>query len=132
MSNTKLEIGSKVQVYRGIAKRTTGGLTKDKIVRIEDRWGNIRYKAKKQQNKSDNSMSQKARSKWTIATEKAMKYLSKPNDNKEEKVSKTTAEYFKKHKFVLLKKPAESKKSGFTNEEKLYKVTKMFYDKKLK
>jgi len=41
--------GSKAEVYHGVAKFTKGGLTKKEITRINDGYGNYRYKSKKQQ-----------------------------------------------------------------------------------
>ena len=43
----KLLVGSKVQVYRGIAKETAGGLTKKDVVQVKDSRGVIHYKSKK-------------------------------------------------------------------------------------
>jgi hypothetical protein len=41
--------GSKAEVYHGVAKFTKGELTKNDIIRINDGYGNYRYKSKKQQ-----------------------------------------------------------------------------------
>lgn len=46
--------GSKYQVYKGTADQTRGGLVKKDIVKVEDKWGTIRYRSKKQQNKVNN------------------------------------------------------------------------------
>jgi hypothetical protein len=67
--------GSKAQVYHGTAKMTKGGLTKKDIVRIDDGYGNFRYKSKKQlkSGKSKNSY----RAKWAKAMKKARTQLIK-------------------------------------------------------
>lgn len=65
--------GSKSQVYKGSAHMTKGGLTKKDIVRVKDRYGNIRYKSKDQR-----SMGKKKsgpRAEWTKAMKKARKEL---------------------------------------------------------
>ena len=69
--------GSKAQVYHGNAKMTKGGLVKKDIVRLNDGYGNIRYKSKKQikANKKPNSF----RAKWSKAMKKARKELIKEN-----------------------------------------------------
>jgi oligoribonuclease NrnB/cAMP/cGMP phosphodiesterase (DHH superfamily) len=41
--------GSKAEVYHGVAKFTKGELTKKDIIRVNDGYGNYRYKSKKQQ-----------------------------------------------------------------------------------
>ena len=66
-------LGSKSQVYNKTAKKTKGGLTKKDIIRIDDGYGNIRYKSKKQQasGKKKNSF----RGKWAKAMKKARKEL---------------------------------------------------------
>lgn len=66
-------LGSKSQVYHGTAKQTKGGLVKKDIIRIDDGYGNIRYKSKKQQasGKKKNTF----RAKWSKAMKKARKEL---------------------------------------------------------
>ena len=67
--------GSKSQVYNGTAKMTKGGLKKSEIVKLDDGYGNIRYKSKKQikSAKKPNSF----RAKWAKAMKKARKELIK-------------------------------------------------------
>ena len=67
--------GSKSKVYHGTAKMTKGGLVKKDIVRLDDGYGNIRYKSKKQikSGKKKNSF----RAKWSKAMKKARKELIK-------------------------------------------------------
>ena len=67
--------GSKSQVYHGSADETRGGLLKKDIIRLDDGYGNIRYKSKKQQKsgRSKNSF----RAKWAKAMKKARKELEK-------------------------------------------------------
>jgi hypothetical protein len=67
--------GSKSQVYHGTADETRGGLVKKDIVRLDDGYGNVRYKSKKQQKsgRSKNSF----RAKWAKAMKKARKELEK-------------------------------------------------------
>jgi ribosomal protein L24E len=76
MTSYNLLTGTKVQVYRGIAKQTTGGLMKKDITRVKDANGVVRYKSKKQQSLGK-SKRQTARSKWTDAYKKATKLLKK-------------------------------------------------------
>ncbi len=64
--------GSKAEVYHGTAKYTKGGLSKSDLIRIKDKYGNFRYKSKKQQ-KQKNSF----RAKWSNAMKKARKQLIK-------------------------------------------------------
>jgi len=67
--------GSKTQVYNGTAKMTKGGLTKKDIKKVKDKYGNIRYKSKRQQtsgNKKNNF-----RAKWANAMKLARKELIK-------------------------------------------------------
>ena len=65
--------GSKSQVYKGSAQMTKGGLTKKDIVRVKDRYGNIRYKSKDQ--KSMGKKKSGPRADWTKAMKKARKEL---------------------------------------------------------
>jgi len=67
--------GSKSQVYNGTAKMTKGGLVKSDIKRLDDGYGNIRYKSKKQQASGKKSSS--FRAKWAKAMKKARKELIK-------------------------------------------------------
>ena len=67
--------GSKAEVYHGNAKYTKGGLIKKDIKRINDGYGNYRYKSIKQQKagKRKNSFIVK----WSKAVKKAKKELTK-------------------------------------------------------
>lgn len=67
--------GSKSQVYNGTAKMTKGGLVKADIKRINDGYGNVRYKSKKQQSSGKKASS--FRAKWAKAMKKARKELIK-------------------------------------------------------
>jgi hypothetical protein len=127
-----LREGSKLQVYRGIAEKTSGGLKKKDIVCVKDEKGVKRYKSKLQHRRSKQvSKGQKARSKWTEATEKARKYLQKENGRKGAfGVSASMAKYFREHDFVLFRR-APLDKSNPSPSEKLYIVTKNFYEGKL-
>jgi hypothetical protein len=69
--------GSKAEVYHGSAKYTKGGLTKKDIVRINDGYGNYRYKSKKQQKAGNKKNS--FRAKWAKAMKAARKELIKEN-----------------------------------------------------
>ena len=69
--------GSKSQVYNGTAKMTKGGLVKSDIKRLDDGYGNIRYKSKKQQ--SSGKKANSFRAKWAKAMKKARKELIKEN-----------------------------------------------------
>lgn len=115
----KLLVGTKVQVYRGIAKETTGGLRKKDIVRVEDKNGVFHYKSKKQQanGQSRNKKSQQARQKWTKAYKKALETL-RGQDT-----------YYEKN--ILMFNP-KKKYEGFTEKQlskgkKLYKKTMEIY-----
>ena len=74
-----VEVGTKVQVFRGKADKTSGGLCKKDIVKVKvtlNKQEVCRYKSKKQQKqgkKNPPSKSQKARSKWSDALKKARK-----------------------------------------------------------
>lgn len=120
MPTYRLLVGSKVQVYRGIAKETSGGLKKKDIVRVTDKNGVNHYKSRKQQSngKSRNKKSQQARQKWTRAFKKAIKELSQKDD------------YYTKN--ILMFNP-DKKYKGYTKKEiskgqKLYKLTREFYE----
>jgi hypothetical protein len=65
--------GSKTEVYNGTAKYTKGGLEKRDIIRINDGYGNYRYKSRKQQKKGrrKNSFIRK----WARAVKLARKEL---------------------------------------------------------
>lgn len=64
-----LLIGSKVQVYRGLADITPGKLTKKDIVMVKDSKGVVRYKSKKQQNRKPTG------TQWASAYKKALEEL---------------------------------------------------------
>ena len=121
MPTYRLLVGSKVQVYRGIAKETSGGLTKKDIVMVTDKNGVNHYKSRKQQNngKSRNKKSQQARQKWTRAFKKAIKELSEKDD------------YYTKN--ILMFNP-DKKYKGYTKQQiskgnKLYRKTRELYEK---
>lgn len=120
MPTYKLLVGSKVQVYRGIAKETSGGLTKKDIIRVTDKNGVNHYKSKKQQSngKSRNKKSQQARQKWTKAFKKAIKELSQEDD------------YYKTNilMFNPKKKYTGHTKKEITKGQKLYKLTREIYE----
>ena len=67
--------GSKSQVYNGTAKMTKGGLKKADIKKVNDGYGNIRYKSKKQQ--SSGKKANSFRAKWAKAMKKARSQLIK-------------------------------------------------------
>ncbi len=71
-------VGTKYQVYHGIAEQTAGGLLKKDIVRVT-KDGVTRYKSKKQQanGKKKTKKSQKVRVEWTNALKKAIAKLRK-------------------------------------------------------
>ena len=119
----KVLVGSKVQVFRGIAVETSGGLKKKDIVKVKDSNGVTHYKSKKQQanGSSKNKKSQKSRQKWTNAYKKAIKQLREEDD------------YYTKNGniSILLFNPAKTYK-GYTKQQiskgnKLYKLTKELY-----
>jgi iron uptake system EfeUOB component EfeO/EfeM len=125
-----LSVGSKVQVWRGNAKKTSSGLTKKDITRVkvtvkrDGRKKQIwRYKSKKQQKKGKmvSSKSQRARAKWTSALKKGRKDLNK-------KYPKT-----KKHLVLVLKPGKKYSKLGLTKEKLmwgryLYVSAKKYYN----
>ena len=65
--------GSKAEVFHGNAKYTKGGLTKKDIKLVKDKYGNERYKSKKQQAAGKKKGS--FREKWSKAMKKARKEL---------------------------------------------------------
>ena len=67
--------GSKAEVYHGNARFTKGGLQKKDIKRVNDGYGNYRYKSIKQQKqgKKKNSFIKK----WAKAVKQAKKELTK-------------------------------------------------------
>tara|TARA_B110000211_G_C13977063_1_gene507657 strand:+ start:664 stop:1047 length:384 start_codon:yes stop_codon:yes gene_type:complete len=108
--------GTKYQVYTGIAKQTTGGLTKKDIVKV-DQNGTIRYKSKKQQanGSSRNKVSQQGRQLWARSYKKALKTMQEKDD------------YYNKN--VLMFKPgkkynAKFNKTTLKKGQALYKLTK--------
>ena len=124
-----LSIGSKVQVWRGNAKKTSSGLTKKDITRVKvtvkrdgrkkQLW---RYKSKKQQKKGKmkSSKSQKARAAWTNSLKKGRKDL-------HVKYPKS-----KKHLVLVLKPGKKYNKLGLTQEKLkwgryLYTQAKSYY-----
>lgn len=125
-------IGSKLQVYNGTATQTSGGLTKKDIVRVVDN-DMVRYKSKKQQvnGAKPNKKSQKARAEWTKATKKAYKYLQSVHDDEKgiKKVTQSIADKFLSS-FISMKKSSLDKKKPSLNE-RLYIVTKLFFENKM-
>lgn len=116
----KLLVGSKVQVYRGIAKQTSGGLTKKDIVKVTDKNGINHYKSRKQQSNgnSRNKKSQQARQKWTRAYKKAINEMR----NKDK--------YYEKN--ILMFNPSK-KYNGYSDTQlkkgrALYKKTREIYE----
>ena len=68
--------GTKVQVYNGTAVMTRGGLKKKDIARVKDKYGNIRYKSKKQKAMGKKKTGkQRSRADWTKAMRKARREL---------------------------------------------------------
>ena len=67
--------GSKAEVFHGTAKYTKGGLIKKDIVKINDGYGNERFKSKKQQKAGKKKGT--FRDKWSKAMKKARKELLK-------------------------------------------------------
>lgn len=67
--------GSKAEVFHGTAKLTKGGLEKKDIILKKDRYGNERYKSKKQQAAGHKKGT--FRDKWAKAMKKARKELIK-------------------------------------------------------
>ena len=65
--------GSKAEVYHGSARYTKGGLVKSDIKRIDDGYGNFRYKSKKQQ--AAGKKKGTFRDTWSKAMKKARKEL---------------------------------------------------------
>ena len=72
MGETKY-YGSKAEVYHGNAKYTKGGLTKKDLKRVNDGYGNYRYKSIKQQKAGKKKTG--FRAKWAKAMKKARKEL---------------------------------------------------------
>jgi hypothetical protein len=110
-----MEIGSKVQVYRGLAHKTSGGLMKKDIVKIVDKYNVTRYKSLKQQQKGQRKKvkSQKARSKWTDAFRKAIAQL------------RSVDPYYEKN--ILMSK---RRTRGKEKANDLYKLTMEYYNGK--
>ena len=67
--------GSKAEVFHGNARYTKGGLTKKDIILKKDRYGNERYKSRKQQ--ASGHKKGTFRDKWTKAMKAARKELIK-------------------------------------------------------
>jgi hypothetical protein len=67
--------GSKAEVYHGNAQYTKGGLTKSDIILKKDKYGNERFKSKKQQKSGKKKGT--FRDKWTKAMKAARKELLK-------------------------------------------------------
>jgi ribosomal protein L24E len=120
MPSYNLLTGTKVQVYRGIAKQTAGGLTKKDIIRVKDSAGVARYKSKKQQ-QLGKSKKQSARSGWTKAYQKAIKLL-----KKEDSYYDTNILMFKPNK----KYTGHSKQSIAKGQALYLKTRELFESKK--
>ena len=67
--------GSKAEVFHGNAKYTKGGLTKKDLKLVKDKYGNERYKSKKQQVAGHKKGT--FRDKWTKAMKQSRKELVK-------------------------------------------------------
>ena len=67
--------GSKAEVFHGNAQYTKGGLTKSDIILKKDKYGNERFKSKKQQKSGKKKGT--FRDKWTKAMKAARKELLK-------------------------------------------------------
>ena len=83
-------IGNKASVYKGFAKRTSGGLTKKDIVRTK-RKGVVSYKSKKKVKVSKSKKSGGGLKKWREALKKARKELIKSGKIKDPKSFKSFA-----------------------------------------
>jgi hypothetical protein len=67
--------GSRAEVFHGTAKYTKGGLTKSDLKLVKDKYGNERYKSKKQQ--ASGRKKGTFREKWAKAMKAARKELVK-------------------------------------------------------
>ena len=83
-------IGKKSSVYKGFAKRTSGGLTKKDIVRVK-RKGVVSYKSKKKVKASKTKKSGGGLKKWRASLKKARKELIKSGKIKDPKSFKSFA-----------------------------------------
>tara|TARA_A100001015_G_scaffold320837_1_gene448735 strand:- start:2272 stop:2652 length:381 start_codon:yes stop_codon:yes gene_type:complete len=83
-------IGNKASVYKGFAKRTSGGLTKKDIVRTK-RKGVVSYKSKRKVKVSKTKKSGGGLKKWREALKKARKELIKSGKIKDPKSFKSFA-----------------------------------------
>ena len=83
-------IGKKASVYKGFAKRTSGGLTKKDIVRTKKK-GVVSYKSKKKVKVSKTKKSGGGLKKWRDALKKARKELIKSGKIKDPKSFKSFA-----------------------------------------
>lgn len=118
----QITIGSKYQVYKGIAEQTSGGLFKKDIIRVK-KDGVTRYKSKKQQQngKKNNKKSQQARAQWTKALKTAIAKL-----RKEGEIDETSVLMFNPKK-TYAKYPKTSKK--YKDGVKIYKEVKKLLEK---
>jgi len=125
MPRYELSIGSKYQVFKGIAKETSGGLRKKDIITVKETHNEyingekvkvtvLRYKSKKQQNKSKISDSQFGLTKWRTATIVSLDILQNDFGTDSDK------KYYKHN--VMMKKNVRGRKG------KLYNLTKYIYD----
>lgn len=119
----QMTIGSKYQVYHGIAEQTSGGLLKRDIIK-KTKGDVTRYKSKKQQanGKQSNKKSQKARAQWTRALKKAIKDL-----RAKKKISETSILMFNPKK-TYANYPKTSKK--YKDGVKIYNEVKKTLKKK--
>lgn len=83
-------VGNKASVYKGFAKRTSGGLTKKDIVRTK-RKGVVSYKSKKKVQVAKRKKSGGGLKKWRDALKKARKELIKDGKIKDPKSFKSFA-----------------------------------------
>lgn len=83
-------VGNKASVYKGFAKRTSGGLTKKDIVRTK-RKGVVSYKSKKKVQVAKKKKSGGGLKKWRDALKKARKELIKDGKIKDPKSFKSFA-----------------------------------------
>lgn len=67
--------GSRAEVYHGNAQYTKGGLAKSDLKLVKDKYGNERYKSKKQQ--ASGKKKGTFRDKWSKAMKAARKELTK-------------------------------------------------------
>lgn len=67
--------GSRAEVYHGNARYTKGGLTRKDLIRLDDGYGNFRYKSRQQQRSGRKKNTFIA--KWAKAVKRAKRELEK-------------------------------------------------------